>query len=61
MPRSLAQNIKQVRDKIGGVRAALADIELAHTRLQLARSATAVRAPGRDGAADHGPPRKEGR
>ena len=27
MPRSLAQNIKQVRDKIGGVRAALADIE----------------------------------
>ena len=27
MPRSLAQNIKQVRDKIGGVRAALADSE----------------------------------
>ena len=27
MPRSLAQNIKQGRDKIGGVRAALADIE----------------------------------
>ena len=26
MPRSLAQNIKQVRDKIGGVRAALAAI-----------------------------------
>ena len=26
MPRSLAQNIKQVRYKIGGVRAALADI-----------------------------------
>ena len=40
MPRSLAQNIKQVRDKIGGVRAALADIEYLcsgtlHTRMKV--------------------------
>lgn len=34
-------------------------LRLAHTRLQLARTATAVRAPGRDGSADRGAPRKE--